>query len=42
VYSDLVLGEKFGRQEEDKLCGGKPRGIRKVAKDEMDRRTISG
>jgi len=30
LYSDLVLGEKFGGQEEDKSCGGKPRGIKKV------------
>jgi hypothetical protein len=33
VYNDLVLGEKFGGQGEDKLRGGKPRGIKKVAKD---------
>jgi len=34
----LSLVKKFGGQEEDKFCGGKSRGIQKVATDEMDRR----
>ena len=42
VYSELVLGEKFGGQGEDKLCGGTPRGSQKVAKDKTDRRKSSG
>ena len=42
LYSGLVSGEKIGGQEEDKLCGGKPRGIQKVATDDMDRRKSSG
>jgi len=41
LYSDLVLSEKFGGQE-DKLSGGKPGGIQKVATDEMDGRKSSG